>query len=80
LNKAEIPGPAEIQGKPLRCFFCEHDKFTQRRVLLTNAASTLIGLAWTGPQAKCYICHRCGYVHLFRAETKRARGAAPPAP
>lgn len=55
----------EIGGRQLLCVVCGAGRFQHRRAQLHSAAATFFGVEWMGPNAECYICEGCGYVHWF---------------
>lgn len=57
--------PVTIVGKPLQCVVCGHDHFAERKAQLNTRLATFFDFDWVNPQAECYICSRCGYVHWF---------------
>ena len=59
------PEPATVAGFDLRCEICKHTEFFQREAQLHSAVASFFDLEWTGPNAKCFVCARCGYIHWF---------------
>jgi hypothetical protein len=47
-----LPGPVQVQGRPLKCLVCGHDNFR------TSAATP-------GRADVAYTCAQCGYLHWF---------------
>ena len=59
------PQEYEIDGRALRCQFCDHEEFYQRSAQLNTAMASFLGLDWANQTAKCFVCSKCGYVHWF---------------
>jgi len=49
---ARLPGPVQVQGRPLKCLVCGHDTF--------RASAPAAGRADVA-----YACAQCGYLHWF---------------
>jgi hypothetical protein len=47
-----LPGPVQVQGRPLKCLVCGHDTFR------TSAPAP-------GRADMAYTCAQCGYLHWF---------------
>jgi len=47
-----LPGPVQVQGRPLKCLVCGHDTFR------TSAPTP-------GRGDVTYTCAQCGYLHWF---------------
>ncbi len=47
-----LPGPVQVQGRPLKCLVCGHDTFR------TSAPAP-------GRADVAYTCAQCGYLHWF---------------
>jgi hypothetical protein len=56
---------ASVAGVELHCEICKHDRFYQRKAQLHSAVASFFDLEWVGPNAQCYVCARCGYIHWF---------------
>jgi len=54
-----------VEGKALNCVVCGHGEFHQRAGQLNTQVASFFGLDWLNPQATCYICSRCRFVHWF---------------
>ena len=55
----------DIGGRKLSCTICANSEFWHRRVQLHGAVATFFKLEFLGPNADCYVCSKCGYVHWF---------------
>jgi predicted nucleic-acid-binding Zn-ribbon protein len=64
LGKQE-PETAIVDGKPLECLVCRHDRFWNREAQLHTMLATLFGLDWANQSATCVVCANCGYIHWF---------------
>jgi hypothetical protein len=54
-----------VAGVSLRCEICKHTLFWHRNAQLHTAMATFFDFEWLGPNADCYVCARCGYIHWF---------------
>jgi len=59
------PGSASVAGVELHCEICKHHLFHYRRAQLHSAVASFFDVEWTGSNAECYVCARCGYIHWF---------------
>lgn len=57
--------PAKVAGHAIRCEICHHDRFWHRKTQLHSSVASFFNLEWTGPNADCYVCAECGYIHWF---------------
>lgn len=57
--------PLVVEGYPVACPVCRHDRFRTRRTVMESRAQAIFDLDWSSPTAENYICLRCGYVMLF---------------
>ena len=73
-------GPVEVQGRPLHCLVCSHDRFWEQHLQLGSALFSFLD---PESSAHCAVCARCGYVHMFlpkgtvEDDQKAPQGAAP---
>ena len=58
----------DIDGHPIICPVCGHDKFWIRKTLMNTPALTFMGFEWANKQADNYICNRCGFILWFLRE------------
>jgi hypothetical protein len=63
--QTENPQPVEVNGKPLRCVVCQHDRFWVTAAQLNKAVTTFFKLDWTDRSATCFVCSECTYIHWF---------------
>ncbi len=63
----DMPEPKEYEvvGLKLRCEICKHEHFWHRRAQLHGAVASFFDIEWIGPNADCFVCGRCGYIHWF---------------
>jgi uncharacterized OB-fold protein len=54
-----------INGIPLQCPVCKHDKFWSRKTLMNTPGATFFGVEWANKEAQNYICNKCGYIYWF---------------
>ncbi len=59
------PEPASVAGIGLRCEICKHDQFYHRQAQLHSAVASFFDVEWAGPNADCFVCAKCGYIHWF---------------
>lgn len=59
------PERALVAGVELHCEICKHDHFHHRRAQLHSAVASFFDVEWTGANADCFVCARCGYIHWF---------------
>jgi predicted nucleic-acid-binding Zn-ribbon protein len=55
-------GPVAVQGRPLACIVCAHDRFWQHQLQLGGGLFSFLD---PDSSAHCAVCARCGYVHMF---------------
>ena len=73
-------GPVEVQGRPLHCLVCSHDRFWEQHLQLGSALFSFLD---PESSAHCAVCARCGHVHMFlpkgtvEDDQKAPQGAAP---
>lgn len=73
-------GPVEVEGRPLHCLVCSHDRFWEQHLQLGSALFSFLD---PESSAHCAVCARCGYVHMFlpkgtvEDDQKAPKGAAP---
>jgi hypothetical protein len=48
-----------------------NDRFWAREAQLNTAVATFCNFDWANPTADCYVCDRCGYIHLLEVENPR---------
>ena len=54
-----------VQGNPVACPICRHDRFTMRKTLMGSRGAAFLDMEWASPSAETHICQRCGYVLWF---------------
>jgi hypothetical protein len=59
------PETATVAGIALKCEICKHTRFWHRNAQLHSGVASFFDLEWTGPNADCFVCARCGYIHWF---------------
>ena len=64
-KKNAPPERVKVQGKPLSCQHCQHDRFHPMRGQLNTKKASLIDLDFFNPEADCFVCAGCGFVHWF---------------
>ena len=62
---AETAHEVEIQGRKLKCHFCEGEGFFFRSSLVNMQVLTQNGLDFVNQSADNYICAHCGYMMGF---------------
>lgn len=62
---AETAQEVEIQGRKLKCHFCEGESFFFRSSLVNTQVVTYNGLAFQNQALDNYICAHCGYIMGF---------------
>lgn len=61
----KAPETITIQGKPLSCTVCGHQRFHTRKAQLNTAAASFFDFDWANKSAQCYVCEQCGHIHWF---------------
>ncbi|MFA4839810.1 MAG: hypothetical protein WC703_10090 [Candidatus Neomarinimicrobiota bacterium] len=54
-----------IDGHPLVCPVCGHDRFWKRKTVLITPAAAAWNFLWASKKAVNYVCDRCGYFYSF---------------
>ena len=57
--------PVLVLDKPLHCVVCENTSFEERKAQLNTKVASFFDFDWANPEATCYVCDRCGYIHWF---------------
>jgi hypothetical protein len=52
-------------GRLVRCPICGHDRFSQRRAVLSGRAAAFWNMQWAGDSAETQTCQSCGHVLWF---------------
>lgn len=60
----------------MRCVYCGHTEFTERKALLNTALLTFFDLDWADRSASLFVCHNCNYVHWFLGKPGDVEGIA----
>jgi hypothetical protein len=63
LFRKEQPEPVDILERPFTCTICGCDRFWRRTGRLRTG--TGFYFAWGKPNAICFVCANCGYIHWF---------------
>ncbi len=59
------PESVTIKGRPLKCPFCEHDRFHVREILLNQKWLAVLDLQALSLRGKAYVCADCGLKQEF---------------
>jgi predicted nucleic-acid-binding Zn-ribbon protein len=68
IEHAVEDGTFEVEmssGKQLMCLICGHNLFHERSTLLNTRVAAIFHIDWANPEAKNFVCSRCGYIHWF---------------
>ncbi|HEU4560575.1 MAG TPA: hypothetical protein VFS20_22175 [Longimicrobium sp.] len=57
--------PLIVEGTPVACPICRHDRYNLKRRVMPSAAAAFFDVEWASPSAETYICLRCGHVMWF---------------
>ena len=57
--------PLLVEGAPVACPICRHDRYRMKRTLMESKAAAMWDMEWASPSADTYICLRCGHVMWF---------------
>jgi DNA-directed RNA polymerase subunit RPC12/RpoP len=85
LRQLEWQGYLVVGGRLIRCPVCGHDRFAQRRTLLSSRAAALFNTQWASDSAATRICQQCGHILWFlrqpaekrkRHQESRTRGSS----
>ncbi len=67
-KKKAPPEKVKVDRKELVCHHCQGDRFHAMKGQLNTKTASLLDLDWFNPEAECYVCAGCGYVHWFLKE------------
>jgi predicted nucleic-acid-binding Zn-ribbon protein len=62
---ADGPDQFEVEGKPVRCPHCGHDRFAEGEALLNTVGMTALSMDWANRTASTLMCAGCGRIEWF---------------
>ena len=59
------PQRFDVADVQLHCEICKNELFWHRNVQLHGAVASFFDMEWLSPNADCFVCAKCGYIHWF---------------